>query len=591
MTTGMKIDKNQNNLTCIRFCRKWAGEIFGRLAIFAFTQTQTMRYKSCILFIILLPSILCAQTSIDSLLRELQKMPPDTNRVNALDNLSFIYSNINPDSGLSYGLQAKQLAESLGWKKGVATAYSDMAINHEAKAEHSLALEYHLKALHQFKELGLKRKMAAVLSNMSIVCENQGDYAAALSYTHDALALFEELNDTVNAAITWETSGRIYMRQGVRKTAVLYYSTALAMHRTKGNKPGEARVLGYIGILKDEEGQYEEALSYHNQALAVNQQENNTRGEQINLMNIGIVHCHLKDYGNALRYQLRALHISEASGRPSDIAVNSGNIGETYYHLANSLPEGHEKNDAMHSAISYLENAVAMCRTIQYHGPMLEFGKLLSEAYASTGTHNKAFTLFKEVTIIQDSIDAHDQLAKLHDLDTKREIALKEKQLQIQQNQIEIGQLTAMNKRNERMLLLAGIGILLLIGSYVFIRVKRKAKQHQDALSEIAFIQSHEIRAPVARILGLVPLLEKDRASSTDAQVLSYIHSAALELDGIIRKVVNHTSGDNAGKQSDAIRVSVSLQGYENSPDHRIHKRHRPRHRPRICKSRIQHRI
>jgi PAS domain S-box-containing protein len=67
-------------------------------------------------------------------------------------------------------------------------------------------------------------------------------------------------------------------------------------------------------------------------------------------------------------------------------------------------------------------------------------------------------------------------------------------------------------------------------------------------LKEIAWMQSHVVRAPLARILGLVNLLmitKEDFKEMSRDELLAHIQSSALELDGIIRNIVHKTEGIN----------------------------------------------
>jgi light-regulated signal transduction histidine kinase (bacteriophytochrome) len=71
--------------------------------------------------------------------------------------------------------------------------------------------------------------------------------------------------------------------------------------------------------------------------------------------------------------------------------------------------------------------------------------------------------------------------------------------------------------------------------------VQQEESDAKDAsLKAIAFIQSHELRRPVSSILGLMSLFKEDdyRASKEDMMMLE---QAVMELDGTIRKTVNHT--------------------------------------------------
>ncbi|HAI83640.1 MAG TPA: hypothetical protein DCL43_08230, partial [Chitinophagaceae bacterium] len=67
-------------------------------------------------------------------------------------------------------------------------------------------------------------------------------------------------------------------------------------------------------------------------------------------------------------------------------------------------------------------------------------------------------------------------------------------------------------------------------------------------LKEIAWTQSHVVRAPLARMMGLVHLLELEQTNLSDdsKMLLKEISNAANEFDEIIRKVSQKTYYMNA---------------------------------------------
>jgi signal transduction histidine kinase len=75
------------------------------------------------------------------------------------------------------------------------------------------------------------------------------------------------------------------------------------------------------------------------------------------------------------------------------------------------------------------------------------------------------------------------------------------------------------------------------------LKLQTKALETQNQkLMEIAWVQSHEVRAPLARIMGLVQLLSRypdDKVNFKDS--LNHILNNASELDQIIRKIVRKT--------------------------------------------------
>ena len=68
-------------------------------------------------------------------------------------------------------------------------------------------------------------------------------------------------------------------------------------------------------------------------------------------------------------------------------------------------------------------------------------------------------------------------------------------------------------------------------------------EEQNKKLKEIAWIQSHVVRAPLARIMGLVDLLSEQHSNEDidNSQIIEAIASSANELDEIIRKIVQNT--------------------------------------------------
>ncbi len=65
-------------------------------------------------------------------------------------------------------------------------------------------------------------------------------------------------------------------------------------------------------------------------------------------------------------------------------------------------------------------------------------------------------------------------------------------------------------------------------------------------LREIAWMQSHIVRAPVARIMGIINLLNDfDNIEISREELLQNILDSAYELDGIIRKINNTIKTDH----------------------------------------------
>lgn len=73
-------------------------------------------------------------------------------------------------------------------------------------------------------------------------------------------------------------------------------------------------------------------------------------------------------------------------------------------------------------------------------------------------------------------------------------------------------------------------------------------KKYNEKLEEIAFKASHEVRAPVASILGLMQLIDLSELSENNQQVLEHMKSSVEKLDQTIRDIVKVSYDTEEGK-------------------------------------------
>lgn len=66
---------------------------------------------------------------------------------------------------------------------------------------------------------------------------------------------------------------------------------------------------------------------------------------------------------------------------------------------------------------------------------------------------------------------------------------------------------------------------------------EQKVQEQVKTLGEIAWFQSHELRKPVANILGIVPLLEPDPMHPENEKLVSFLHKEAKNLNEVIKTI------------------------------------------------------
>jgi len=70
-------------------------------------------------------------------------------------------------------------------------------------------------------------------------------------------------------------------------------------------------------------------------------------------------------------------------------------------------------------------------------------------------------------------------------------------------------------------------------------------KLKTQALADIAFNQSHLVRAPVANILGLTFIMSQMEMSKELKEVVTMIRESAEQLDHLVKSIVDRTDADN----------------------------------------------
>lgn len=73
------------------------------------------------------------------------------------------------------------------------------------------------------------------------------------------------------------------------------------------------------------------------------------------------------------------------------------------------------------------------------------------------------------------------------------------------------------------------------------VQVQERIRNQNKALREIAFIQSHEVRRPLANILGIIEIL-RHMDSFAELEIFHHLEESAEELDQEIRNIVNKTN-------------------------------------------------
>lgn len=127
----------------------------------------------------------------------------------------------------------------------------------------------------------------------------------------------------------------------------------------------------------------------------------------------------------------------------------------------------------------------------------------------------------------------------------------KNKELETIKVQSQAAHLDDLMHHKERDVFVTGIALLLALVLVIYFLYNKRVQLHDKTLSSISQYQSHELRSPLVKIMGLVEFIKKSEEIK-DPETLKQIamlQNATQELDVVIHKIVKRaeTSRDGEG--------------------------------------------
>ncbi len=231
-----------------------------------------------VIMLVMFFTVICLQLQsqnrdVDSLRQLLAASKHDTTRVYLYTRLGLYAQTF--ESGMDYANKAMDLAQKIGYRKGIAMALNGMG-NEYSQRNYSRALDYYFKALQIREETGDFLGQSATNGNIGLVYQALGDHSKALSYFRRAIQLAAPLNIPYNNALTTGNMGDAYLNLKKNDSALFYYSRAFEHFQTSPSKYQMAASLNGLGNVQNILKNYEVSLGYYRMALANGRDYNDT---------------------------------------------------------------------------------------------------------------------------------------------------------------------------------------------------------------------------------------------------------------------------------------------------------------------------
>ena len=428
-----------------------------------------MQKKFFYSFIFFLLSTQCIAQSlqIDSIRKVISGQKEDSAKVNSLLSLGKEFSSISPQETINYATTARDLAQKIDFKSGLAYAYKYIGIAYYTLGNYVGSIENYDRSLAVFDSLKDKSGVANILSNEGAVYFNQGDDEKALELYLKALQVSEAIGDTLRMLTALQNIGAVYYNKpSTRDQALGYFLRALPMSESLKNNDAIGTVtvnIGELYLLKDN---YDSALIYFQKSLKAYQGSENI---PYTLNDIGKVYQKRKDYETAIKYHQEAFDISEKLNAKVDMAQSLLGLGDTY------MGQG----DAT-EAIDYYKRSEIILKEISSANYDLENAyKGLAAAYSSQSDFKNAFKYETLFTGVKDSLYNLDIAKKLSSLQFNFDIQKKQGQIDLLKKDQVLQDLDLKRQKVTKNALMIGLGLLSFIAIILYRNYRQKIKTNK----------------------------------------------------------------------------------------------------------------
>jgi class 3 adenylate cyclase len=363
---------------------------------------------------------LSQNADIDSLKSIVAATREDSSRVNALIALSTKYYRSAPQEALSLSMEARDLAQKLGYKSGLARAYKSIGMAHYFSSNWVDALVDWQQSLTVFEEIGDQNGIANMLNNLGAVHFNQGGDEKAIEYYLRSLRAAEEISDTLRVATALVNIGAVYFnKKETHNLALEYYLKALPLSELLEDQDAIGTTAVNLGEIYLENNKDDSALFYFEKGLAAYRQTS-TGNVPYALNSIGKVYAKRGEYAQAIRYQTEAYDMAQSQDNRLEMAQSLLGLANTY-----------EMQENFGSAIASFNQAKVIASEISANYQLKDAFEGLAKNYARVSDYRNAYEYHTRFSGIKDTLYNVEMSKRVEALVLNSEIQKKQGQIDL----------------------------------------------------------------------------------------------------------------------------------------------------------------
>lgn len=461
-----------------------------------------------------------AQNKIDSL-QNLLSRPDDSVKVEILNVLSKSLNHADPGNSLKYAIEAKQLASELGNLVLIGKSINYIGVSYYYLNELDLSNESYFEALNIFDSVSYKPGLAKVLNNIAWNYKIQSLSERAIEYFNQSLELAVEIGDVDLQQGILNNLGTVYRGLGNQEQALEIYQQSLEINRKIGNRKWEAYNLNNIGMIYFDTLETEKAIYYLNQARAINEEYNYTQELVRNYLNLGGVYIGKEKFHAADEFLYKAdsiINIYDYKRESLTLVAYKVELSEAKGDFEEALEFNRKHNELRLELNRLAWNEKVSELQVKYD--IAQKGRELEESEQKINQQRMVIIGGSSLFLLLLGI----LMLVLNLYKSKNRWALNIERLNEEVKQ-KNEELSTMNEE------IQGTNDKLEISVQ---ERTRKIKTQNEKLVKYAFINSHEVRGPLARVLGLLYLLGLENRTLRNDESFKLLGGATKELDNMI---------------------------------------------------------
>jgi len=420
------------------------------------------------------------------------------NRVDSLINTGKKEQYNNLDSLLCTSRNLTDIAISTGNKKALVYGEAFLARYYWLTADHKKSMEEALKCLNNVEKWNIKQAYPYVYTIIGNLHKENSNFQLAFSCVQSGL-YWAQMNKDTNAIISMINLKAMFIQTRCEALKMPLNDTSINL-----------------------------------QLKALKMAESSPKFEELRVAlfdNIAQYYFDNKDYKNAIDYGNRGVALALKYNRQRSLTYSYNWLGEAWYQMGDKQ-----------KGLDYLNKALAIARNLKEPYREMELNEDLYHFYSKHGDYKTAIDFNARSQQIRDSLRVHMNEKQMSELQLQYETGKKNKEI-AQMNR-------AKQIENKQILIISGISILLIIFFIILFlqyriiwhhnhAIKKSNEKKDQALGDIAFIQAHELRKPLASIMGMVNVI-KAMDYKVDPECISKLDEASKELDAKIHAVLTH---------------------------------------------------